>query len=152
MNLNSPLQPTRVFPDLITSRPPRCISSEFASLHRSFCFQGSVPCSSQRFSPQCGWQERSPPLRLYWSEQTDLAAVFPGRRPQMVAHMPRNYLECSCFSANKLTNLTVRTGPWQSKGSLGPKVPLDLRGQQNYLTCLLSIRKRGTVRGSGLVK
>ena len=45
----------------------------------------------------------------------------------MVAHMPRNYLECSRFSANELTNLTVRTGPWQSKGSLGPKVPLDLR-------------------------
>ena len=66
--------------------------------------------------------------------------------------MPRNYLECSCFSANELTNLTVRTGPWQSKGSLGPKVPLDLRGQQNYLTCLLSIRKRGTDRDSGLVK
>ena len=70
----------------------------------------------------------------------------------MVVHMPRNYLECSHFSANELTNLTARTGPWQSEGSLGPKVLLDLRGQQNYLTCLLSIRKRSTGRGSGLVK
>ena len=70
----------------------------------------------------------------------------------MVVHMPRNYLECSHFSANELTNLIARTGPWQSEGSLGPKVLLDLRGQQNYLTCLLSIRKRSTGRGSGLVK
>lgn len=92
------------------------------------------------------------PPRLCWPEQTDLAAVCPGRQAQMVVHMLRNYLECSRFSANELTNLTARTDPWQSEGSLGSKVPLDLRGQQNCLTCLLSIRKRGTGRRSCLVK
>lgn len=70
----------------------------------------------------------------------------------MAVHMPRHYLECVCFSANELTNLTVRTGPWPRKESPGCKVLLDLTGQQNSSPCLIAFRERGTGRGSDLVK
>lgn len=62
-----------------------------------------------------------------------------------------DYLERGCFSANKLTNLTVGKGPWQNKGSLESKVLLDLRGHQNSLMGLISGKAGGTGVGSGLV-
>lgn len=46
-------------------------------------------------------------------EQTVVAAVCPGHRVQMVAHMLGDYLEFGCFSTNQLTDLTVGMGPGQ---------------------------------------